>query len=433
MPAILSIRGVSHAFGDGPLRRRVLSDVSAEIAPGEIVIVTGPSGSGKTTLLTLAGGLRSLQDGSIVAMGNELYGASYDALVTLRERIGFVFQSHNLLPALTARQNVQMALRVSGAPGAAESRRRAVDVLAAVGLERHVESYPHELSGGQRQRVAIARALVRNPAIVLADEPTAALDRQAGRAIVDLLHTLADQHSCAILLVTHDNRIIDVADRILTLEDGQLSEASGGLAEHTALVLSALQRRGDLQRMAMPLDATDFVPLVEGFAGEFMQLGRTLDAAREDAMTLLVDETLDTLARKLRQIVRAERASVYVPDRDGRTLRSSAALHNGADGVRLSMPAGAGPAGLAASRRDVVHQTATGGAPISFPDPAALRGCEPREVLAAPVLTTDGSIAGVIEVVNRAAGGPFTAAETQAFTDLAGRLGQVLSRCRLDR
>jgi len=223
MPAILSIRGVSHAFGDGPLRRRVLSDVSAEIAPGEIVIVTGPSGSGKTTLLTLAGGLRSLQDGSIVAMGHELYGASYDALVTLRERIGFVFQSHNLLPALTARQNVQMALRVSGAPGAAESRRRAVDVLAAVGLERHVESYPHELSGGQRQRVAIARALVRNPAIVLADEPTGNLDSKTGVEIMAVFKRLHEGGN-TIVLVTHEADIAAHANRVISIRDGQVEK-----------------------------------------------------------------------------------------------------------------------------------------------------------------------------------------------------------------
>jgi len=429
MPAILSIRGVSHAYGDGPTRRQVLDGVSAEIAPGEIVIVTGPSGSGKTTLLTLAGGLRSLQAGSIVAMGSELYGASYDALVTLRERIGFVFQAHNLLPALTARQNVQMALRGSRAPAAAESRKRAIEVLGAVGLEQHLDSYPHELSGGQRQRVAIARALVRNPSIVLADEPTASLDRQSGRAIVDLLHTLVDRHACAILLVTHDNRIIDVADRILTLEDGQLSSEHSGLAEHTALVLSALQRRGDLQRLAMPLDSSDFVSLVDGFSREFTELGRTLDAARDDAMALLVDETLDTIARKLRQIFRAERASAYVPDREGRMLLSPAALHNGADGVRVSIPVGEGPAGLAAARRDVVHQSAADGTLTSLPHAGALRGCAPRDVLAAPVLAADGSVAGVIEVVNRAAGDAFTAAERQAFADVAVSLVPVLSRC----
>jgi putative ABC transport system ATP-binding protein len=431
MTSILSFRGVSHAYGDGPMRRQVLYDVSAEIAPGEIVIVTGPSGSGKTTLLTLAGGLRALQDGSIVAMGRELRGASYDALVALRERIGFVFQAHNLLPALTAQQNVQMALRVSDAPRAAESRRRAIDVLTAVGLEDHIGKYPHQLSGGQRQRVAIARALVRNPAIVLADEPTAALDRQAGRAIVDLLHALANRQSCAILLVTHDSRISDVADRILTLEDGRLSTGSGGLAEHTAQVLNALQRRGELQRLAMPLDTSGFVSLVDGFSGEFAQLARTLDIARDEAIALLVDDTLDTIARKLRQIFRAERASVYLRDRGGQALRSPAALHNGVDGVRASIAGGEGPAGLAAERRELVHQTAAEGGVIPFPDPGALRGCTPRAALAAPVLAADGSVTAVIEVVNRAAGGSFTPAEEQALADLSARLGDVLSRCHL--
>jgi putative ABC transport system ATP-binding protein len=383
MPPVLSFRGVSHAYGDGPTRRQVLCDVSAEIAPGEIVIVTGPSGSGKTTMLTLAGGLRSLQDGSIMAMGRELRGASYDAMVALRERIGFVFQAHNLLPALTAQQNVQMALRVADPPRAAESRRRAIDVLAAVGLERHIDSYPHELSGGQRQRVAIARALVRNPAIVLADEPTAALDRQSGRAVVDLLHALAKSHACAILLVTHDTRISDVADRILTLEDGRLSSGSGGLAEHTAQVLSALQRRGELQRLAMPLDVPGFVSFLDGFSGEFTQLGRTLDVARDEAMALLVEETLDTIARKLRQTFHVECANVYVPDPRGKP-------------------------------------SATAG---------ELRG-EPREVLAAPVLAADGSVTGAVELVNRVPSGSFTPADNQALADFAAGLRDVLARCQ---
>lgn len=225
MPSVVSIRDVSHRFGQGAGSRQVLCDVSAEIAAGEIVIVTGPSGSGKTTLLTLAGGLRSLQRGSIVAMGHELKGAGYEALVAARQRVGFIFQSHNLLPALTARQNVEMALHVRGAISAADARTRANRMLSAVGLAHCRETRPHELSAGQRQRVAVARALVRDPDIVLADEPTASLDKQSGRDVVELLRALAKERSCAILLVTHDTRIIDVADRILTLEDGRLEAA----------------------------------------------------------------------------------------------------------------------------------------------------------------------------------------------------------------
>jgi putative ABC transport system ATP-binding protein len=429
MSSVLSIRDVSHAYGDGPTRRQVLANVSAEILPGEIVIVTGPSGSGKTTLLTLAGGLRSLQGGEIVALGHRLRGASAGALLALRQRIGFVFQSHNLLPVLTARQNVEMALRVPGGPRAADSRRRTLDVLASVGLEGHVDSYPHQLSGGQRQRVAIARALVRNPSIVLADEPTAALDRESGRGIVDLLHDMSDRHACAILLVTHDNRIIDVADRILTLEDGSLTAGNGGLAEHTAQVLNALQRRGELQRLAMPLDQVDFVSLVDGFSREARQLGRTLDLARDEAMALLIDETLDTIARKLRQVFRTERASVYVAAPDGVTLRSPAAFHNGADGVRVAFASGEGPAGVAAASRATVRQKA-GDPALSFPDAAALRGCIPRDVLAVPVQSPDGAVVGVMELVNRASGAPLGAADEQALVDFGARLVEVLSRCR---
>jgi putative ABC transport system ATP-binding protein len=224
---IIAIRDVSHRLGEGPMTRQVLSDVSTEIARGEIVIVTGPSGSGKTTLLTLVGGLRSVQKGSIVAMGHELKGAGYDTLLAARERIGFIFQSHNLLPALTACQNVEMALHVRRPVAPDEARERASRMLSAVGLAHCKEARPHALSAGQRQRVAVARALVRDPDIVLADEPTASLDKQSGREVVNLLRVLAEERSCAILLVTHDTRIIDVADRILTLEDGRLGPAHG--------------------------------------------------------------------------------------------------------------------------------------------------------------------------------------------------------------
>src|SRR5690242_14454861 len=147
MDPIVSIRGVHHAYGEGATRRQVLHDVCADVLPGEIVIITGPSGSGKTTLLTLVGGLRSLQQGSIDVLGQALGGAEQAALIRLREQVGFIFQAHNLLPALTARQNVEMALRVSPAQNGTDLRRRAVEMLDAVGLEGHADSYPRQLSG----------------------------------------------------------------------------------------------------------------------------------------------------------------------------------------------------------------------------------------------------------------------------------------------
>lgn len=221
--AVIEIDRVNHYYGKGRLRRQILFEVSATVRTGEIVLMTGPSGSGKTTLLSLIGALRSTQEGSLSVLGQELRGAGTGRLVQVRRNIGYIFQAHNLLNSLTACQNVQMALDLHLGISDRVARRRSMAMLAAVGLEKWVNHYPKELSGGQKQRVAIARALVSQPKIVLADEPTAALDKQSGRDVVNLLQHLAQQQGCAILLVTHDNRILDIADRILTMEDGRLS------------------------------------------------------------------------------------------------------------------------------------------------------------------------------------------------------------------
>ena len=223
---LISITGVSYAYGEGPLRKEVLHQVSVDFYAGEIAIIMGPSGSGKTTLLSLAGALRSLQSGSIRVAGTELCQAPKKTLIEVRQRIGFVFQAHNLIESLTVRENVQMALAVDARVTAAQSRRRALELLDRVRLADHAGKTPRQLSGGQKQRVAIARALVRSPQIIMADEPTAALDRQTGREVVELLQHLAREMGCAVLLVTHDNRILDIADRILTLEDGTIEETN---------------------------------------------------------------------------------------------------------------------------------------------------------------------------------------------------------------
>ncbi|MBP0444841.1 ATP-binding cassette domain-containing protein [Roseomonas sp. SSH11] len=218
----VEIRDVTYAYGEGALRREVLRDVELRVAPGEIVILTGPSGSGKTTLLTLVGALRGLQQGSCRVLGHELAGAREAERVALRRRIGFIFQNHNLLGFLTARQNVAMALEMDGGTGEAQRLERAGALLGAVGLAEHTEKRPGQLSGGQRQRVAVARALVARPGLILADEPTAALDKASGQEVVHLLRDLARSRGTAILLVTHDPRILDVADRIVAMEDGRV-------------------------------------------------------------------------------------------------------------------------------------------------------------------------------------------------------------------
>ena len=218
------VHQVDHFFGTGKLRKQALFDIYLEISTGEIVIMTGPSGAGKTTLLTLIGGLRSAQSGSLQVVGHEICGATENELVQARRHNGYIFQAHNLHGSLTALENVQMGLEVHGVWTKAERHRRAREMLERVGLGDRADYYPADLSGGQKQRLATARALVSRPKIVLADEPTAALDKKSGRDVVDIMHDLAKQQGCTILLVTHDNRILDIADRIVYMEDGRLSK-----------------------------------------------------------------------------------------------------------------------------------------------------------------------------------------------------------------
>ncbi|MFM8298712.1 MAG: DevA family ABC transporter ATP-binding protein [Microcystis aeruginosa] len=219
---VIDIQNLNHYFGQGTLKKQVLFQINLKITEGEIVILTGPSGSGKTTLLSLIGGLRSVQEGSLQHFEKELRGASEEQLVQTRRQIGYIFQAHNLLPFLTARQNVQMSIELQEHLGGRETEERAALILEKVGLGHRIDYYPDSLSGGQKQRVAIARALAGNPPLVLADEPTAALDSKTGRDVVNLMQRLAKEQRRTIVLVTHDNRILDIADRIVQMEDGRL-------------------------------------------------------------------------------------------------------------------------------------------------------------------------------------------------------------------
>jgi len=221
VPAI-EVTGVSYFFGSGENRAQVLFDNNLRIYPGEVVIMTGPSGSGKTTMLTLIAALRSLQAGSLKLFGGELKGLTADEAVKVRRNIGFIFQTHNLFESLTAYENVKLATELHNWNGR-DVRRTVIDMLTAVGLGERISSKPDNLSVGQKQRVAIARALVNRPRIVLADEPTAALDKTSGRMVVDILHNMAKRENCTVLIVTHDNRILDIADRIVSMVDGHIT------------------------------------------------------------------------------------------------------------------------------------------------------------------------------------------------------------------
>jgi putative ABC transport system ATP-binding protein len=211
---------LNHYFGAGETRTDILLNINLAIQPGELVILTGPSGCGKTTLLTLIGGLRRVQEGSLRVLGREMFGLTDAGLMDVRRDIGFIFQAHNLFESLTALQNVRMAmeLRRRDPDG---MRQDAIRALEAVGLGHRISYKPKGLSGGQRQRVAIARALVNRPRLILADEPTAALDKGSTDTVMDLLDGLKAEGS-TILIVTHDNKILGRADRIISMADKQI-------------------------------------------------------------------------------------------------------------------------------------------------------------------------------------------------------------------
>ncbi len=289
---IIAVERLTHTFGTGDAARTVLTDVDIHFYPGEITIVTGPSGSGKTTLLTVAGALRSPQTGSVKVAGRELYGATGRMQLEVRQKIGFIFQHHNLLESLSAVENVQMGLEHETDLPRGEAHRRAIAMLERVGLADHTHKRPSLLSGGQRQRVAIARALVRNPAIVMADEPTAALDSHSGREVVDLLYALAREQGCSILLVTHDNRILDVADRILMLEDGRIEESSRALERMKESLINAMK-------------AIAGYPALLGFGREASPIRDQLDEARRAAGMLAARRWGESLLQQTAALVDA--------------------------------------------------------------------------------------------------------------------------------
>ncbi len=225
----VSINNLSHYYGIDENKKQVLNNVNFFIEKGELVLLKGPSGCGKTTLLTLIGALRTCQSGDLTVLNNQLNGASRKNRQKLRRNIGMIFQGHNLLRCLTAEQNVQMGADLITNLTYLQRREVARKWLSAVGLEGHHKKLPNELSGGQKQRVAIARALSANPKLLLADEPTSALDSVTGREIVSLLRKLAKEQNCSVLMVTHDPRISDMADRILNMEDGKIFNALGEL------------------------------------------------------------------------------------------------------------------------------------------------------------------------------------------------------------
>lgn len=229
MPPLVSLTDVRKTYALGDTRVDALSAVSLEVRRGEFTVFAGPSGSGKSTLLNLVGCLDRPSGGTVALEGTDVATLDDDALGALRaRRIGFIFQSFNLIPVLTALENVELALRLAGET--TDTTGRAAKALADVGLEGYVDRRPSQLSGGQQQRVAIARALVKQPAMVIADEPTANLDSRNGVAILDLMRAMNEQQGVTFLFSTHDPMVMDRARRVVRLADGRViaDDAGGG-------------------------------------------------------------------------------------------------------------------------------------------------------------------------------------------------------------
>ncbi len=222
---VIKVKDLTKTLGSGAREVKALRGIDLALRRGELTLLMGPSGSGKTTLLLVLGCMLSPTSGSVTVCGTDISKLKTEELAKIRrDHIGFVFQSYHLFPTLTAAQNVQLALDIRGEHGrAAEKKSR--EALEMVGLEQKVDTGPNELSGGEQQRVAIARAIVANPSAVLADEPTAALDGENGRTIMRILADTAHKRDRAVLVVTHDPRVVPFADRIIHIEDGLLTDS----------------------------------------------------------------------------------------------------------------------------------------------------------------------------------------------------------------
>lgn len=226
MQPAIAVRKLTKTYTEGASSSAALRGIDLDVPPGELVMLMGPSGSGKTTLLSIMGCILSPSSGSVRIAGKEVGNLSQKELPAVRlENIGFVFQGFNLFPTLTAAENVELMLDLKGIRGEA-AQRRAGELLEQVGLGEKLQSFPADLSGGQKQRVAVARALAGDPRIILADEPTAALDSHTGRNVIEMMQRLAHDRGRAVVVVTHDSRVSEFADRIIRIEDGLIAKTS---------------------------------------------------------------------------------------------------------------------------------------------------------------------------------------------------------------
>lgn len=425
---IVEIKDLNHYYGKRNLRQQVLHNINLSISVGEIVILTGPSGSGKTTLLTLIAGLRSVQEGSLHILEQDFSNATDRDRLQLRHQLGYIFQHHNLVPFFTARQNVEMSLRVNRSLSEKRLRKRAEAMLEAVGLQPQINQYPNQLSGGQKQRVAIARALVNQPKILLADEPTASLDKSSGRDVAELMQQLTKQQGCTIILVTHDNRILDIADRIISLEDGRLSKAKGDILLNTNNWISSISQMDNRQvrDLINPLSIEQFITLLSNINQEFEQIIGTINLLEQQSVKQKISLVMQAISLKISQLLNAEKVTFFVVDREGGRLWSQNAQGDSGELINIEIPINVGIAGYVAATGETLNISNPYHDSRFNPQVDKDTGFRTKNILCVPILNSSSDIFSVIQVLNKLGDEAFNREDETKLYEVAQFLGSVL-------
>ncbi|MGK7927963.1 MAG: ATP-binding cassette domain-containing protein [Spirulina sp.] len=432
--SVVCIRNLNYHFGEGELRKQTLFDINLDLSQGQTVVLTGPSGSGKTTLLTLMGALRSAREGSLKILDRELVGLSELELVEVRRQIGFIFQAHNLFDSLTAAQNVELAIELSDREKRnnrdykQRKREIAVEILTKLGLGQRIDYKPSALSGGQKQRVSVARALVNQPPLILADEPTAALDRASSVEVLSMMQHLVQERGGTLLMVTHDSRVLEIADTVISLDDGRLSQAKGELLRSiSSLVTSILEMNVDeITETVRPLSMEQFSKFLDKLNNEFARLLNTMNLLESRSLGGKLELILQTLSAKIAQILNAEQVTFFVVDRENQKLWSKNARGKGGELISIEIPIDVGIAGSVATTGKCVN------IPDPYNDPRFNRqidrdtGFLTRNLICLPMLNSQNEVFAVVQVLNKKGDLPFDREDEQRFLNLVQSLGFAL-------
>jgi energy-coupling factor transporter ATP-binding protein EcfA2 len=322
-----------------------------------------------------------------------------------------------------------MSLSLEGALSRKAIHRRAQEILEAVGLGDFASTHPAELSGGQKQRVAIARALAGKPKLILADEPTASLDRKSGRDAVRLIQSLAREQGVTVVLVTHDNRILDIADRILHLEDGRLTsfgEAVLANTRHLMGLLAESNRKGELTGRVIDMPVDQFLSLLQEVTHEAQEFLRVSELASDDAFMSMLEQTLEAFTRKIGEILRADRASLFLLDETRGELWSKGARDGRGELFEIRIPRHAGIAGAVAASGESLNVPDAYADPHFDPSIDGVAYYRTQTLLCVPLRDRRGRVFGVAQMINRLDGAPFDTRDEQRFRDFMGSVGVIL-------